>query len=98
MDVTVISSLQHQTLPQAASNRGSPLAVAEHRKNTVQLPACHSRGVQFQPLAVEALGGLSLAASSVIKSIGSHLASRRGLDPLEVSHHLFQRLSVALWH
>ena len=92
MDVTVISPLQRLTLTQAASDRGSALAFAEQRKNSVHFSDCQSIGVYFQPLAVESLGGWSSDASSVIKSIGQHLASRRGLDPRQVSHHLFQRL------
>ena len=30
-------------------------------------------------------------------TIGHHLASRRWLDPSEVSQHLFQSLSICLW-
>ena len=93
----VISPLQRLTLTQAASDRGSALACAEQHKNSAHFSDCQSIWVLFQPLAVESLRGWSSDASSAIRSIGRHLASRRGLDPREVSHYLFQRLSVSLW-
>ena len=97
MDVTVISPLQQLTVSQSATVRGHALLFAEERKNIVHFEECQRVGVFFQPLAMETLGGWSQKAVSVIHTIGHHLASRRGLDPSEVSRHLFQRLSVCLW-
>ncbi|XP_019859905.1 PREDICTED: uncharacterized protein LOC100641226 [Amphimedon queenslandica] len=78
-------------------NDSPGLGLPLERKNVVHLEECRRIGVIFQPLAVESLGGWSKAAVSVLRTISGHLASRRGLDQLEVSLHLFQRLSVALW-
>ena len=97
LDVTVISPLQQLTLSQASATRGFALSFAEERKNIVHFDDCRRVGVLFVPLAVETIGGWSQSACSVIQSIGRHLGSRRGLDPHQVSMHLFQRLSVTLW-
>ena len=97
LDVTVVSPLTNQHLPQAATVQGSALAVAEHRKRVVHFDNCRSVGVTFLPLALEFLGGWSNDAVITIKKIGYHLATRLGLSPAEVSSHLIQRLSVSLW-
>ena len=94
VDVTVISPLQCHTLSQLASLQGYALSVAEKRKRAVHFEDCRRVGVSFLPLAVETLGGWSQDA---LRAIGRHLASRFGLPPGEVSHHLLQRLSVTLW-
>ena len=97
LDVTVISPLQHQTLSQAASDRGSALLVAEARKRTLHHEGCRAAGVTFIPLAVETLGGWSRDASLTITAICRHLSNRVGLSAHQVSLHLLQRLSVTLW-
>uniref|UniRef100_A0A1X7VC05 Uncharacterized protein n=1 Tax=Amphimedon queenslandica TaxID=400682 RepID=A0A1X7VC05_AMPQE len=97
LDVTVISPLQSQTLSQAASTQGAALRVAEHRKRVVHLEDCQRAGITFLPLAMETLGGWSRDAILSISCISRHLATRLGLPPVEVSHHLLQRLSVTLW-
>ena len=97
LDVTVISSLQPQTLQQALSTQGSALAVAEQRKRTVHHDNCNNAGILFLPLAMETLGGWSHNTFLTLSCIGRHLANRFGLPPLEASHHLLQRLSVTLW-
>uniref|UniRef100_A0A1X7T582 Uncharacterized protein n=1 Tax=Amphimedon queenslandica TaxID=400682 RepID=A0A1X7T582_AMPQE len=97
MDVTVISPLQQLTLDRSASDRGYALLFAEERKYIVHFEDCRRNGIFFQPLAMETLGGWSQKAVSVLRSIGRHLGLRRGLDTLEVTQHLFQRLSVCLW-
>ena len=79
-------------------DRGYALLYAEEHKNIVHLEGYRRAGVLFQPLAVETLGGWSPHAISAIRTIGSHLGSRWGLAPAEVSQHLFLRLSVCLWH
>ena len=98
VDVTVISPLQCHTLSQSASLQGYALSVAEKRKRAVHFEDCRRVGVSFLPLAVETLGGWSQDALVFLRAIGRHLASRFGLPPGEVSHHLLQRLSVTLWH
>ena len=97
VDVTVISPLQCHTLSQSASLQGYALSVAEKRKRAVHFEDCRRVGVSFLPLAVETLGGWSQDALVFLRAIGRHLASRFGLPPGEVSHHLLQRLSVTLW-
>ena len=59
LDVMVISSLQRQTVSDAAVIQGSALGVAEARKLALHAVDCHRVGVTFCPLAVEVLGGWS---------------------------------------
>lgn len=97
VDVTVISPLQCQVLPQAASIQGHALTVANARKRRVHFDNCRSVGVDFLPLAVESLGGWSEDALSFLLSLSRNLASRHGLPPSEVSQQLLQRLSITIW-
>ena len=70
------------------NNRGYALLYAEERKNIVHVDGCRRAGVLFQPLAVETLGGWSPHAISAIRTIGSHLGSRRGLAPAEHRYYI----------
>lgn len=97
LDITVISPLQAATVSDASVIQGSALGVAEARKQALHAAACHRVGVNFHPLAVEALGGWCPSAVSTIRSIGRLLAQRLGRNPADTCRHLFQRLSVALW-
>ena len=97
LDITVISSLQEQTLNNASLVQGSALGVAEAQKLSAHAADCHRVGVQFIPLAVEALGGWSPTASNIIGHVSRLLALRLGQDLSTTCQHLFQRLSVALW-
>ena len=94
LDITLISSLQAATVCDAAVIQGSALGVAETRKQALHTAACHRVGVNFYPLAVEALGGWCPSAVSIIHSISRLLAQR---NPADTCCHLFQHLSVALW-
>uniref|UniRef100_A0A1X7U3M7 Uncharacterized protein n=1 Tax=Amphimedon queenslandica TaxID=400682 RepID=A0A1X7U3M7_AMPQE len=97
LDITVISPLQEQRVATAAVVQGSSLGVAEARKLSLHAANCHQAGITFIPMAVEALGGWSSSASEVIGHISRLLALRLGHPLSETCHHLFQRLSVALW-
>ena len=97
LDVTVISSLQGQTVSDAAVFQGSALAVADSRKMSLHVAACHRVGVSFVPLAVEVLGGWSKSASTIIADISRMLGQRLGNNLADTQRHLFQHLSVALW-
>ena len=97
LDVTVISSLQRMTLEGAATTQGFSLAVGKERKMAAHSAACHSVGVSFIPLVVEALGGWDEEAVATIRSVGRLLGQRVGIPPAESSRHLFQRLAIALW-
>ena len=97
LDITVISSLQAATVSDASVIQGSALGVAETWKQALHAAARHRVGINFYPLAVEALGGWCPSAVSIICSISRLLAHRQGRNPADTCCHLFQRLSVALW-
>ena len=90
LDITVISSLQEQTINNAALVQGSVLGVAEAWKLSALAADCHR-------VAVEALGGWSPTASNIIGHISRPLALCLGQDLSNTCQQLFQRLSVALW-
>ena len=94
---TSCSSLCKLQQCDAAVIQGSALGVAETRKQALHTAACHRVGVNFYPLAVEALGGWCPSAVSIIHSISRLLAQRLGRNPADTCCHLFQHLSVALW-
>ena len=53
MCMTIISSLQQQTIIGAATTQGYALGVRENRKFTAHQKACSSVGIRFIPIAVE---------------------------------------------
>ena len=97
LDVTVISSLQQQTLSGAAISPGHALRVGETRKMNANADSCHAVGVFFVPLVVEALGGWNDEATHTITSIGRLLGQHLGIPPHESTRHLFQCLAISLW-
>ena len=97
LDVTVISSLQQQTLSGVAISPGHALWVGETRKMNAHVESCLAVGVFFVPLVVEALGGWSDEATRTITSIGRLLGRHLGIPPHESTHHLFQHLAISLW-
>ena len=97
LDVTVISSLQPATVTQAAHTPGHALKVAARRKNAAHLTSCSRAGVNFIPLAVEALGGWATEAIETICDLARFLGQRSAsLSDSSPRRHLFQRLSVTL--
>ena len=92
LDVTVISTLQQQTLSGAAISPGHALRVGEMRKMSAHAESCRSVGVLFVPLVIESLGGWSDEASRTITSIGRLQGQRLGIPPSDSTRHLFQRL------
>jgi hypothetical protein len=96
-DVTVISPLQQLTINKASVTQGAALSTAEERKYSTHADSCRIAGISFIPLAVETLGGWSREGVDFIRSVGRLQGQHLGLDPLETTHHLFQRLSVILW-
>ena len=94
----MISPLQELTLSSSAASKGAALFVAESRKRAAYSSLCRSAGISFIPLVVETLGFWGKEALTTIKSLGRLQALRLGLDPKESTKHLFQKLSVALWH
>ena len=97
MDVTVISPLQQLTLSGASSIAGHALQVREERKRTVYADLCHSSGIDFAPLAMEALGGWSESTCNTIRSTSRLQAQRLDIATAESYHHLAQQIAIALW-
>ena len=97
LDISVISSLQSQTLAGAATSPGYALHIGEGRKIAAHGHECQSAGILFKPLIVEVLGGWSTQAIKTIEGIGQSLGQRLGVPPSESIRHLFQQLAVALW-
>ena len=96
-DVTVVSTLQNQTVAEAASVSGYVLSVAKERKVAAHSEACQSAGVSFVPMVVETLGGWDEEAVRTITAIGRSQGQRLGIPPSDSTRHLFQRLTVSLW-
>ena len=94
LDVTVISTMQQQTLLGASITPGHALQVGEERKMAAHAAICRGVGVNF---VVESLGGLSQLAIETIKSIGRLQGQRLGNPPADSTRHLFQRISISLW-
>ena len=97
LDISVISTLQQQTLQGAAETQGYALSVCEERKMAAHAVSCRAVGVSFIPLAIESLGGWSELGAKTISHIGRLLGQRLGICPSTTSRHLFQRCSVSLW-
>ena len=96
-DVTVMSTLQQQTLSGAASVQGHALQVGEDRKMAAHADACQAVGVVFVPLVMETLGGWCDEAIRTICRIGRQQGQRLGIPQAESTRHLFQRLAISLW-
>ena len=97
LDVTVISTLQQQTLLGAASVPGHALQVGEDRKMAAHADACRAVGVVFVPLVMETLGGWCDEAIRTIRWIGRQQGQRLGIPPAESTRQLFQCLAILLW-
>ena len=98
LDIRVISLLQQATVQSAASTQGHALLVKEARKFAAHGAHCATAGIDFIPVNLEALGGLSPLAINVVVRIGRLLDQRLGLPPKKKTRHLFQQISVSLWH
>ena len=85
LDIHVISSLQQQTVGEAAFTSGHALQVGVQRKLASHLSACRSAGVNFIPIVTEVLGGLAEDTISM-RIWGGHWSESR---PPKL-HHLHQ--------
>ena len=69
------------------------MTVRERQKRRIHKEGCRSAGIDFVPIAVETLGGLS--------SISSHTVSELGklalVFPLSTVLPFFQHFSLTLW-
>ncbi len=97
LDVTVISTMQQQTMYGASTTPGYALRVGAERKMTAHAEDCRAIGVIFVPIVVESLGGWSQEAIQIIRSIGRLQGQRLGTSPADSTRHLFQRLAISLW-
>ena len=97
LDMTVISPMQQLTIAGAARSPGYVLKVGEDRKMAAHVEECHSAGILFTPLVVEALGGWCEGATHTIRRIGRLQGQRLGIEPAKSTRHLFQHLSVTQW-
>ena len=96
LDVTVISPMQQLTIAGTAGSPGYALKVGEDRKMATHTEECHSAGILFTPLVVEALGGWCERATHTIQRIGRLQGQRLGFGITMNTRHLLQRLSVTL--
>ena len=83
LDVSVISTLQRQTLVGATNTQDHALQVVKERKIASHAKACHDIGVLFITLVVETLGGWSSEAINTISHIGHQLGQRLDIPPPE---------------
>ena len=97
LDVTVISTLQQQTLTGAASIPGHALQVGEDRKMAAHADTCRAVGVVFVPLVMETLGVWCDEAIRTICRVGRQQGQHLGITPAESTRHLFQCLAISLW-
>ena len=97
MDMMVISPMQQLTIAGAAGSPGYALKVGEDRKTAAHAEECHSAGILFAPLVVQALEGRCEGATHTIRRIGQLQGQRLGIEPAESTRHLFRSLSVTLW-
>ena len=96
LDVSVINSLQAQTVDRAATEPGYALALRHRQKWAKYGEACLAEGIRFVPVIVESLGGWHEEAVRILKKLGLALARATGGDETEVIRHMFSRLSVLL--
>ena len=71
--------------------------MGEARKFAAHGAHCATAGIDFIPVTLEALGGLSPLAINVVVRIGRLLGQCLSLPPKETTRHLFQQISVSLW-
>lgn len=94
-DLTIISSLQRQTLDGVARNPGHSLSIAKDRKLRAHDEA-FAQGIAFIPLAMEVLGGWKGEAAEVLRELAHLSALRTCRDLATVTRHFFERLSCCL--
>ena len=88
LDLTVVTPIQAQTLPQAAFTPGHALTHAYERKMRGAEEDCRRQGIAFIPMAVESFGGWYGAAETEVRKLGAALARHTGQDDGEAVHHL----------
>ena len=77
---------------------GHAFQVGTRHKLTSHLSACRSVGVEFIPLVIEALGGLTEDTISTIRTLGQAIGQRAAApDPSISIKQLFHRVAIALW-
>ena len=96
LDLTVVTPIQAQTLPQAAITPGHALTHAYERKMRGAEEDCRRQGIAFIPMAVESFGGWHGTAESEVRKLGAALARHTGQDEGEAVHHLWGRLGILL--
>ena len=97
LNMIIISPMQQLTIAGAAGSPGNALKMGEDRKTAAHVEECHSAGILFTPLVVQALEGRCEGATHTIRRIGQLPGERLGIEPAESSRHLFRSLSVTLW-
>ena len=95
-DVTVVNPLQDMYREKAGPEPGAALVGATQRKNIKHAKKCDDRGLAFQPLAFESLGGWDLGAVAHLKKIARAIARRDGQEEDTAHRHTLQQMSVAL--
>ena len=98
LDISVIFTMQHLTLDDAATTPGHAFCVGGQRKMVAHAEACRSVGVHFVSVVAETLDVWSEGAIYTIKSIGRLQGQCQGIPPPESTRHLFQHLAVSLWN
>ena len=96
LDISVINSLQNQTVTRAATEPGYALTLRHQQKWAKYGDACLAEGIRFCPMIVEVLGGWHDEAAKLLKKLGQALARATGGEEEEVVRHLFGRLSILL--
>jgi hypothetical protein len=96
LDVTVINTLQAQTVNRASAHSGSAAETAKKRKNDRYATRCDDVGIDVIPLAVETLGGWEKDASFHLRWIARNAGRRADRDANTTTRHLFQSLSLLL--
>ena len=95
LDIHIISPLQDLILCASASTPGHALRVGVQRKLMAHLSDCRAAGMDFVPIVVETLGGLSEdTISTVRKAISKHASPD---DPSTSTGQLFHRLAISSW-
>ena len=93
LDIHVISSLQQQTIGEAAFTLGHALQVGVERKLASHLSACGSAGVDFIPIVTEVLSGLAEDTISIIRAFGEAIGQRvRPQSSTTCTKQLFHRV------
>ena len=68
-DVNVTSSLQSNSLTNAATKAGYALHAADERKFCLHGDNCAKMGITIVPLAIEVLGGISATCKKTLKRL-----------------------------